>query len=356
MTETVDDGSIDDLLGPSGGRFFGEGFRRVEHAVSQVRLGLLETGRFGLSGEASLSYPSSWSTKNSGSELRPHLSTVDAFVLAVQMIDVLLVKHLGLSPNERAAAWLAAVEFRSGTTPVEALEDVRMYASIVSTTRARNPLDGPYQSVVDAAVGTIKMKLVVCHDVALHSARAETFSDVDAVLGPREERFYGDGYKKHVHRIGRVRFDDPCTSAVARVQILRDGTRQYPNDLGGAYRPSVSILDCIIAQAQISQALMYKLDDIDRSETNTLWMRKVTIRARTPLRSLDAAFDSRTVVESSRLLSLDGGVYRSTEFSGCFQGLTSRYSLAHELPASVLDRMCGIQLATPSDAPVGALG
>jgi len=326
--------SIDVLLGPSEGRFFGEGFRAVEHDIRHVTLGPLHNGVFGASGSASLTYPSGWSTKRVASDLIPHLSTIDAFVLATALVDVLLIKLFGLLPHQRATAWIRAVEFRAGPSPVESLADVAMTAWVTSIAKAPNAIDGPYQSTVEAAVGGIKMRFVVCHEMATYVVREEDLADGSGVLGAPEERFYGVGYKRHLHAIDQLRFSDDGSSLTARVEVTAADGTAYGADLGGAYRPSVSILDCIVAQSQITQALLYRLDDIDRGDTNTLWMRKVRIETRTPHRPLDAAFDARTRVDASRVMSIRGGAYRSTEFSGCFQGLLSKYSLAHELPAS----------------------
>nr|WP_246313126.1 AvrD family protein [Leifsonia shinshuensis] len=329
--------SIDDYLGPAAERFFGEGFRRVHHAIRDVHTAMGVEGVFGVQGSAALKYPEDWSTKPGKSELRPHLSTIDAFLVSVELIDLLLVQQFGLDSAGRADAWISAVDFRSGTAPLEDLRDVPVAAGVLRTVPGSGWAGG-YVSTVESTVGPIKVLLTVHHSIRVLSARSVSIPCLDEVIGASADRFYGEGYKHHRHRIGALSFGED-RSATARVEVTLGDGRDYPVDLGGAYRPSVSVLDCIIAQSQITQALLYCLDDIDRAESNTLWMRRVRIEAVTPYRPLGNAFESTTRVDKTRLLRIADGVFRSTEFSGSFQGLTSRYSLAHQLPASVADRV-----------------
>lgn len=170
------------------------------------------------------------------------------------------------------------------------------------------------------------------HDVASYATQAGGLPEMDALLGPASNRFYGEGYKGQSHAIDELRFAPDQLSAVARVAVGNEEGSPYPDDLGGKYRPSVSILDAIIAQSQITQALLYRMDGLAREETNTLWMRRVALNVRTPYRPSSLAFDAESRVEKTQLMALNGGTFRTTDFSGIFQGVQLRYSLAHELP------------------------
>src|SRR4051812_37508327 len=91
-------GSIDTHLGAASARFFGEGFKRVAHEVT----GLVITGRPGLgclTARAQILYPRDWSSKSHGA-LRPHLSSVDALVLAAQLAEAHLVHRYALTVGQ----------------------------------------------------------------------------------------------------------------------------------------------------------------------------------------------------------------------------------------------------------------
>src|SRR5204863_2642139 len=92
-------GSIEQCLGPPAGRFFGGGFRRVTHSLT--RLGISDRPGLGaVTAQASLSYPEDWSQKASGAP-PPHLSSVDAVTLMVELVDAYLTHTYRLDPAQR---------------------------------------------------------------------------------------------------------------------------------------------------------------------------------------------------------------------------------------------------------------
>jgi avirulence D protein (AvrD) len=87
--------TIDELLGDSHTRFFGSGFRRVRHAIVNVEIS--PQGR-GVSAVARIAYPAAWSTKKDR-ELQPHLRTLDAFIIGVQLCEAYIRTVYGLGDN-----------------------------------------------------------------------------------------------------------------------------------------------------------------------------------------------------------------------------------------------------------------
>src|SRR3954447_1017177 len=110
-------GSIDDYLGPSTGRFFGNGYRRVRYRDRSVAhdaaAGTPTRARVGIE------YPIDWSVKARSTPLRPHLSTIDALVLAANVAECHLGRIHTLSVEQRRRAWLRRVTIRAAATPFE---------------------------------------------------------------------------------------------------------------------------------------------------------------------------------------------------------------------------------------------
>src|ERR1700738_3999369 len=88
--------SIDDYLGPAKNRFFSRGYQRADYEVYNLTVIPEGAGDAGATAGANLRYPADWSQKN-GTDLRPHLSTVDALVLGVQLAELHLAHTYGLS-------------------------------------------------------------------------------------------------------------------------------------------------------------------------------------------------------------------------------------------------------------------
>ncbi|MET9862625.1 AvrD family protein [Streptomyces smyrnaeus] len=114
--------------------------------------------------------------------------------------------------------------------------------------------------------------------------------------------------------------------------------------IDGSRRPVPSLIDCFVTNLQLAQVLMYELDGVARSESNTLWMLRTVLDAApepsAPSACTTAArsFPVHTRVTGKHLLPLRGGTWRNVEIAGEFAGVSLRCSLAHELPAAVAAR------------------
>lgn len=112
---------ISDYLGAPERRFFGEGYKRSRHRLTDFHVpepdgAVAEVPR--LAATAQVEYPSDWSRKGD-TDQRPHLSTVDVLLLGAQLTEALLTSHLGLTEWELATVWLARVRIKAGNRPVE---------------------------------------------------------------------------------------------------------------------------------------------------------------------------------------------------------------------------------------------
>jgi hypothetical protein len=111
--------------------------------------------------------------------------------------------------------------------------------------------------------------------------------------------------------------------------------------LGGHYSPSLTMVDCLLSLAQLAQVLIYRLDGIERSRSNTLWLRTVAMESHTPYQPMLSPFTASLAVTRSKTLTLGRGTWRTFSVSGQFQGIHLRSTVAHELP-----RHAPVDLAT----------
>jgi hypothetical protein len=102
---------------------------------------------------------------------------------------------------------------------------------------------------------------------------------------------------------------------------------------GGHYSPSVTMVDCLLSLAQLTQVLIYRLDGIERSRSNTLWVRTLEMESRTPYQPVLSSFTASLAVTKTKTLRLRGGTWRTFTVSGQFQGIHFRSTVAHELPS-----------------------
>lgn len=323
-TKEIHFASIDDMLGSREKRFFGVGFRKVHHELKEIRV-----GERWVEAQASVMYPSDWSKKSENEELRPHLSSIDALVLSIQLNEIYLIHRFGLDEQEREKMWLRRFVMKAGSTPQENLSQFDVRSEHLET-KSSPDARGGHLSIFEAQIGTIKVDCEIEHGLGEENAQSGFYPTGDEILGTPDGRYYGNGYRYPIQRIENVAIDIDKQSAKSMVTIEQTDAEQKQG-IEGFYRPSVSMIDCMTIIAQLGQALLYQLDNIHRSESNTLWMKKIVMESKRPDQAYDA-FAASTHIIKSKLLKVRGGTWRSSDMFGQCQGIHVHYTVAHELP------------------------
>ncbi|WP_258395162.1 MULTISPECIES: AvrD family protein [unclassified Streptomyces] len=328
--------SIDDYLGPGETRFFSRGYQRAEYRVGDLVVAPVDAPDAGVRGTVDVSYPADWSRKKDGTDLRPHLSTVDALVLGVQLAELHLTYGYGLDAAARRRMRLVKVVLRAGGAPQEELADIPLAARLVRTT-AMSDREGRFRSVHNCTVGNLQVRCEIEHDISVRAVREARFDGLEDALGPDRDRFWGGGFKHRRHHIREVGID--LGEFTARADVTFDPeTEPAPDGIEGDRRSAVSLIDAFVVNLQLAQVLLYELDSISRSESNTLWMMQTVLEAppEQPLRTGPDTHAARATLSSRRLLPLRGGLWRSVEITGELAGVQLRCGFAHELPPSAV--------------------
>ncbi|MFC4032354.1 AvrD family protein [Streptomyces polygonati] len=349
---TVDSGrrlfldSVDDYLGPSESRFFGSGYRRVGYTISDtVLVGTGGTGGTGASGasgasggagpsvraRAGISYPPDWSTKAEGDELRPHLSTIDALILAVRFAEFLARHTHGLGERQRSEVRLHRVDIKAGSSAVEdGLGDLPVSAA-ASGSAASADHPGTVISTYDCRVSGMKIRVELIHEAGLPVPAGP---HVDAQLGSGYPGLYGSGFQRTRQLIRDVAVDVAAGSADATVDVVPPDAREFvAGGLEAAYGPAVSLIDSFVVALQLGQILLYETDGMKRGESNTLWMRRTTLTAGpAELRPAGGSSRETTSLEDAALVPAQGGLWRTATIVGDVRGVRTRCVVTHRLP------------------------
>jgi hypothetical protein len=322
--------SIDDYLGPGETRFFSRGYQRAEHRVRDIAVNPSQAP--GVRARADVGYPADWSKKD-GIDQRPHLSTVDALVLGVQLVELHLAHGYGLTGADRVRARLRKAVLRAGGAPQEDLRDIPLSARLVNTEKVPGA-SSRYLSVYGCTVGNLRVRCEIEHPIGTRVAAEAGYGGLDDVLGPGDRRFYGEGFKARRHHIHDVRVDLDALTARAAVHFTPEPDAAT-RGIDGELHPSVTFVDAFVVNLQLVQVLLYELDSLSRANSNTLWMMQTVLEAAAsqpfPDRP-DMALPAEASFTDKRLLSLRGGTWRSVDIKAGLAGIGLRCSFAHELP------------------------
>ncbi|MEU6389714.1 AvrD family protein [Streptomyces sp. NPDC046939] len=329
-------GSLDSCLGPGSARFFGSGYKRVTQTLRDISTDGSARPGARVTARGTLTYPRDWSRKTGSGDLRPHLSSIDALVLAASLAEAHLARSFGLDAAQRRRVWLRHADVRAGSSPHEELADFPVRGELIDVAGVDGE-ESVLASTFECRVGRLKVRCTLVHEQGAGSAGPAVYADAEQALGPAGTRHYGAGYKQHEQYGEQVRVD----LERQRVRVLQrvvGPDADAPASTHGAeaaYGPSVSLVDALVGVAQLAQILLYAQDGLDRGDSDTLWMRRFVISARTPVRPLGRGFVPTVSTEGSRILSMGDARWRTAELAvDDFAGIGGRCWLAHRLPAA----------------------
>lgn len=318
--------SVEDYLGPAKQRFFGNGYRRPTYRVQPVDT----DNPSDLVAAVDVTYPEDWSLKRAGSDLRPHLSTVDVMILSVRSAEALLACLIGLTPVEVQGSMIRKLSVRAGSRPEESLLGLPLRATLRNTVPASDGEAGEADSTITVQVGVMQARVVLRHP-------ARSASHVGAIdFGHFEERpswHWGSGYRQDEQSIRAVLADTESLSAHASIGLHHNsvcGTR-------ASHAPGpATLIDAFVTLLQLGQVLMYELDQIERARSDTLWMQQLVLCPSATSASEEWTSEERTSAElriaQHQLLDLPSGTWRNLNFEGESGGIAMTAAFAHRIP------------------------
>ena len=324
--------SIDDYLGPAETRFFARGYQRATYDVRDIVVESGEGDATGVRAQVSLSYPPDWSSKG-GVGQRPHLSTVDALVLGLQMVEVHLAGAYALEPDERASAVVRKAVVRAGGAPQEDLSGMVLTAVPAKS----QDIDGTGRrwSTYDCAVGSLKVRYEIEHPAGTRTTSQQKIGLLDEVLEDPESCAFGAGFKNRRHQIDDVRVDMAALTATAAVHFQPE-RHVASRGIEGDRQPGVTLVDAFVVSLQLVQVLLYELDSVRRADSRTLWMMRTVLAppVKPPVLPVgrEQALPAEAALTGKRVLVMRGAKWRSVDVRASYAGVAVRCSFAHELP------------------------
>jgi hypothetical protein len=317
--------SVDDYLGPAATRFFGAGYRRVDYRYGDVVAEAFDDVAGKLETTVGLSYPADWSKKTEGVTLRPHLSTVDGLILAIELSEACLAHACRLSPGQRSRLWVSGVRIKAGAEPNEELGTLDATTRILATK--------PDSTVVlETTIGKMRMRCEIAGLDDPTRMSAATYATPSELLGPAAGRYYGDGFKTRSHRVSGVVVTPATLTSEATVEYEEESSLPVgTKGIGGDYHPSPTTVDCFVTALQLGQVLLYELDSLSRSTSNTLWMRSTSLRAERPRRGVLDRSKLTTSLENTTLFEMGGSTWRTADIVAHLGGVDLRCAVTHRI-------------------------
>lgn len=227
--------SIDEFLGARESRYFGCGYVNTRQVISDFAL-VKKEDVLDLSGRGSVLLPEVWSAKGE-SRQTPHLSSIDAIEFALSCLS--RVFRQVFPEDEFSLDLVEKMEVVAGKEPVEeSLDAISLHGSIRQA--------GPGAYVLEMGISSMR----VCLAFSREKRRGHLVV----------------GQEKQAIVITELMLNQGVLNASAIVSPERKNTAE-----------SWALSSCFAAGLQLGQVLLYKLDNLSRETSNTLWMRRLSI-------------------------------------------------------------------------------
>lgn len=315
---------IDQILGAASTRYFGAGFRQVNHSINDIRV---DTVAGTATASIDVHYPTEWSKKKSR-QLEPHLSTLDTMTVAAGLTEIFLRQAYTLADGEMARSWIRRAVMRASTAPTTGLTDVPASVKLTESEPSANSLCGNLSSFT-CTIGSMGIDLLLDHPGGARGSRPVSYEQLEHALGESGRRHYAGIYKSTSIELTNV-VAHSVEQASATMTLTPAHERADVRGLSASYEPFVSMMHALVAAAQTSQVLLYQYDQISRESSNNMWLRKLTMEMPEPAH-ISAPFEIKTSITKTSVLPMKSTRWRSANFVTSFPGIQMEYNLAHEL-------------------------
>jgi hypothetical protein len=324
-TEIKSISKIDSILGDAKERYFSNGFRNIDFEYTNINI-----ARNSISCKLLFKTKDTWSKKLNHS-LKPHLGTVEYFVISVLMSEILLKTVEGLSDEDISGAWV--IDFCIKTRPNNNLEAelINVNACVINSS-AINNRDWQYKKIISIEIDTISVTLIINHNSSQNISKINKsfYYDYASFIKNYNQNIYTYGYKCSYHTIKNIELNCIDQEATSNIELRHKYLNVKYNGLGSKYLNANLISDHILVTGQLIQVLLYELDNITREESNNLWLRELHVSYPTPL--IKQKTDNHIKNIDSRIISMKNESWRMATIEATQENIKSIFKVSHKLP------------------------
>ncbi len=323
--------TIDDILGSKDKRFFSNGFKNITHIFNDVSINPRLNK---MAANCSAVYPENWSVKKNGTKLKPHLSTLDIMVFAF-CLDTFYINYVyQLSKEQVENIWIRKVTIKAGNEPKLELDDIAIHTRFIST-KEDSLHEGRYSSTFSNEIAGFTIVIELDHMINSLNSEEGYYHSLDEAGSTIQNYCRSVVDRNKLYDISDICIDKNNHSLSSRVNISRLGDIASFEEGCEVDNGIYSIIDIFACASQQMQALIYTVDNIQRKNSNNLWMRKVEIEYNKPVSYLEG-FTQFVHINKSKTLRMKNSTWQIADLKCSIDSplnpICVNVSLAHEIP------------------------
>jgi hypothetical protein len=257
--------NAEQFLGSKRKRYFTSGFKKIN-----CILGNYQYSDDKLTASVKLNWGKGWSMKDTG-RVERHMGSIESFSIAMRSLELFLIIKYNLSDEEIADSFIRKIEFK--TKPCDHHADRPIDVEVTS-------IDTKWKDFTSA---NCRFNIIVTN---FHFVVEVDFNNQSKSVGFPYERFsqsiaynpeqyYNHGYKATSIDIENLVLNLATRSLIAESRIKRS----IPNTktgIGTSKLKGLTFIDFLRIAGQLTQILLYKLDNISREDSNNMWVRSLS--------------------------------------------------------------------------------
>lgn len=127
--------------------------------------------------------------------------------------------------------------------------------------------------------------------------------------GSDSDSYYVEHYKEAIRDMTNIRIQTREKNISANYELKHTGETDYKG-IGSDYMPCVTFCDLVLACGQLSQIILYQIDNTTREKASNLWLRNIRCFYRKPIRG---STNISVKVKESKMLRLKGAIYNCSD-------------------------------------------
>jgi hypothetical protein len=281
-------------LGASSKRYFSDGYKDIQHSFSNIRIEKKE-----LLADLILEWPEKWSEKK-GVAITPHVGTLDFFLASAILVEKYFQPMNKEFIKRVNKMWIAEFVCKSGNKCLEK-QSIPCLCRLLSKEKMDNKIHYLFEVLVANTI--VRLKVVSPY----HSLT----SSFDPFFAAQTDSYYFNEYKGADRIISSINLM-PSEKYISADYELRHNQDSSFHGLTSDYMPCLTFCDLVLCAGQLTQILLYNLDNISREESSNLWMRKIHCVYNKPIPMNSQVSVS---INKTNMVKMKSGIYNCSELT-----------------------------------------
>ena len=156
------------------------------------------------------------------------------------------------------------------------------------------------------------------------------FVSISAVIAQhlleKEFDLYQDGYKFRDHTITDIILDEEKMNSRGNVTLYEEDIQK--KGIGAKYDGMI-LTDYVLVTGQLTQALLYSLNNSDREKSNNMWLREIDVWCEFP--PTEKTCNGEVKFLNMNTLNMSGETWQSVTLSGSLSNMNSKIKVAQKI-------------------------